>query len=81
VILRFVHEHPQHPVDLVLRVLGIASSTFYGWVKQAKQPSVRRVTDEGLLVEIVDIHTCSGGTYEAPRVHAMPRPPGHHGRP
>jgi hypothetical protein len=24
------------------------------------------VTDEGLLAEIVDIHTCSGGTYEAP---------------
>jgi putative transposase len=73
VILRFVREHPQHPVDLVLRVLGIAASTFYGWLKQAKQPSARRLADEQLLAEIVDIHTSSGGTYGAPRVHAMLR--------
>jgi transposase InsO family protein len=73
VIVRFVNNHPQHPVDLVLRVLGIASSTFYGWLKQAKQPSARRVADEQLLAEIVDIHTSSGGTYGAPRVHAMLR--------
>lgn len=71
--MRFVREHPQHPVDLVLRVLGIASSTFYGWLKQAKQPSARRVADDGLVAEIVDIHTCSGGTYGAPRVPAMLR--------
>ncbi|HZP52491.1 IS3 family transposase [Actinocrinis sp.] len=71
--MRFVNEHPQHPVDLVLRVLGIASSTFYGWRKQAKHPSARRLADEGLLAEIVEIHTCSGGTYGAPRVHAMLR--------
>ncbi|MEV6899662.1 IS3 family transposase [Amycolatopsis sp. NPDC051372] len=72
-MMRFVNEHPQHPVDLVLRVLGIASSTFYGWLKQAKQPSARRVADDGLVAEIVDIHTCSGGTYGSPRVHAMLR--------
>lgn len=71
--MRFVDEHPQHPVDLVLRVLGIASSTFYGWIKQAKQPSARRLADEQLLAEIVDIHTSSGGTYGSPRVHAMLR--------
>ncbi|PFX02158.1 hypothetical protein CJ469_02603 [Nocardia farcinica] len=29
--MRFVSEHPQHPVELVLRVLGIASSTYYSW--------------------------------------------------
>lgn len=71
--MRFVNEHPQHPVALVLRVLDIASSTFYGWLKQAKHPSARRGADEGLLAEIVEIHTCSGGTYSAPRVHAMLR--------
>lgn len=71
--MRFVNEHPQHPVDLVLRVLDIASSTFYGWLKQAKHPSARRGADEGLLAAIVEIHTCSGGTYSAPRVHAMLR--------
>ncbi|UIJ61186.1 IS3 family transposase [Amycolatopsis acidiphila] len=39
----------------------------------AKQPSARRLADERLLAEIVEIHTCSGGTYGAPRVHAMLR--------
>ncbi|MEV0299179.1 IS3 family transposase [Nocardia sp. NPDC050710] len=66
-------EHPEHPVELVLRVLGIASSTFCGWLKQARRPSARRLADEELLAEIVDVHTSSGGTYGAPRVHAMLR--------
>lgn len=68
--MRFVKEHPQHPVELVLRVLGIASSTYYGWVERARNPSSRRLQDEQLLAEIVDIHTSSGGTYGSPRVHA-----------
>ncbi|MGV9610902.1 IS3 family transposase [Nocardia xishanensis] len=71
--MRFVKDHPQHSVELVLRVLGIASSTFYGWLAQAKTPSQRRLADEQLLAEIVDIHTSSGGTCGSPRVHAMLR--------
>ncbi|MGV9681048.1 IS3 family transposase [Nocardia sp. NPDC003482] len=71
--MRFVKDHPQHSVELVLRVLGIASSTFYGWLAQAKNSSRRRLADEQLLAEIVDIHTSSGGTYGSPRVHAMLR--------
>ena len=70
-IVRFVNEYPQHPVELVLRVLGIASSTYYGWLRQAKAPSRRNLVDQELLAEIVDIHTSSGGTYGSPRVHAM----------
>ncbi|MEV4154750.1 IS3 family transposase [Nocardia salmonicida] len=69
--MAFVSEHPQHPVELVLRVLGIASSTYYGWLQQAKMPSRRQLADQELLVEIVDIHTSSGGTYGSPRVHAI----------
>ncbi|WP_425300784.1 IS3 family transposase [Nocardia wallacei] len=53
-------------------MLGIASSTFYGWLQQAESPS-RRLADEQLLAEIVDIHTSSGGTYGSPRVHTMLR--------
>ncbi|MFI2478752.1 IS3 family transposase [Nocardia xishanensis] len=51
----------------------IASSTYYGWLKQARQPSARQRGDEELLAEIVDIHTSSGRTYGSPRVHAMLR--------
>lgn len=68
--MRFVKEHPQQPVELVLRVLGIASSTYYGWVERARNPSSRRLQDEQLLAEIIDIHTSSGGIYGSPRVHA-----------
>ncbi len=71
VIMRFVSEHPQHPAELVLRVLGIASSTYYGWLRQPQAPSRRRLADQELLAEIVDIHTSSGGTYGSPRIHAM----------
>ncbi|MEU4711148.1 IS3 family transposase [Nocardia salmonicida] len=69
--MAFVSEHPQHPVELVLRVLEIASSTYYGWLQQAKMPSRRQLADQELLAEIVDIHTSSGGAYGSRRVHAM----------
>ncbi|WP_174189424.1 IS3 family transposase [Nocardia barduliensis] len=61
----------RHPVELVLRVLGIASSTYYWWCNRLERSSARQIADEELLVEIVDIHTSSGGTYGSPRVHAM----------
>ncbi|WP_433574938.1 IS3 family transposase [Nocardia brasiliensis] len=57
----------------MVRVLGIASSTYYEWNKRAAQPSDRHVEDEKLLAEIVDIHTSSGETCGLPRVHAMLR--------
>ncbi|MGW4325118.1 IS3 family transposase [Nocardia sp. NPDC004573] len=66
-------EHPQHPVELVLRVLGIASSTFHGWLQRAKNPPKRHLADEELTGQIVGIHTGSGGTYGSPRVGQMLR--------
>lgn len=48
---------------LLLRVLDIESSTFYGWVKQAAQPC--DLVDLGLLSNIHDIWTASGQTYRA----------------
>ncbi|MBP2334698.1 IS3 family transposase [Saccharothrix coeruleofusca] len=60
-------------VEPILRVLGIASSTYYGWVQRQTDPSPRQRQDEELVAEIVDIHTTSGGTYGSPRVHATLR--------
>ncbi|MBF6254041.1 IS3 family transposase [Nocardia farcinica] len=68
--MRFVKDS-QHPVELVLRVLGISSSTYYWWCKRLEQPSARQIADQALPAEIVDIHTSSGGTHGSPRVHAM----------
>ncbi|MEV6233624.1 IS3 family transposase [Saccharopolyspora shandongensis] len=60
-------------VEPVLRVIGIAPSTFYGRVKRAADPPARQRADEALTAEIVDVHTVSGGTYGSPRVHATLR--------
>lgn len=60
-------------VEPILRVLGIASSTYYGWVQRQTDPAPRQRHDEELVAEIVDIHTTSGGTYGSPRVHATLR--------
>jgi putative transposase len=57
-------------VDPILRVLGVAPSTYYGWLDQERDPSVRRRADTELLAQIAEIHQSSGGTYGSPRVHA-----------
>jgi hypothetical protein len=67
------------PVDLVLRVVGIASSTFYGWLEQAKRPSVCRLADRRPLAEIVGIHACSGGIYARAAGARDAAPPGRRG--
>ncbi|CCH32976.1 IS3 family transposase [Actinosynnema sp. NPDC047251] len=60
-------------VEPVLRVLGIASSTYHGWVRRQAEPPRRRRDDETITAEIVDIRTASGGTYGSPRVHQVLR--------
>jgi putative transposase len=65
------HLRDRFGVDPVLRVLGIAPSTFYGWLAQDRNPSARRRVDAQVLAEIAEIHDRSGGTYGSPRVHAV----------
>jgi putative transposase len=70
--MTFVAAHrDRFGVEPILRVVGIAVSTFYGWQAQAAHPSRRAVDDRALLGRIRAIHTRSGGTYGAPRVHAQ----------
>jgi hypothetical protein len=67
----FVNEHrDRYAVALLLRVLDIEPSTYYGWVSRAQQPCDRELVDRGLLSNIYDIWTTSGGTYGADRVHS-----------
>lgn len=58
-------------VAAVLKVLGVAASTYYGWLAQERDPSPRRRSDADLLGEITEIHQLSGGTYGSPRVYAV----------
>jgi putative transposase len=72
--MRFVDEHrDRFGVEPILRVLEIPVSTFYGWVDQQRHPSRHTLDDRVLLGKIRAVHTRSGGTYGAPRVHAQLR--------
>ncbi|WP_226367060.1 IS3 family transposase [Pseudonocardia sp. ICBG162] len=62
----------------ILKVLGVAASTYYGWLAQQRDPSQRRRADAELLEQIREIHDRSGATYGAPRVHAALRRRGRH---
>ena len=54
--MRFVDEHrDRFAVALLLRVLNIAESTYYQWIKQAEQPCDRDLVDLGLLSNIYEI--------------------------
>jgi len=72
--MRFVDEHRgRYAVALLLRVLDVEQSTFYGWVDQAARPCDRKLVDLGLLSNIHEIWTASGETYGADRVHQQLR--------
>ena len=60
-------------VEFGLRVPGIASSTYHGWMAPQVDPSRREREDEAVTAEITDIHAASGGTYGSPRVHQVLR--------
>ena len=67
--MMFINEHQgRFAVALLLRVLDIEESTYYGWVKQAEQPCDRTLVDLGLLSNVYEIWTRSGGTYGSDRV-------------
>jgi putative transposase len=70
--MTFIDEHSDRfAVALLLRVLNIASSTYYAWKKQAEQPCDRDLVDLGLLSNIYEIWEVSGFTYGADRVHGQ----------
>jgi hypothetical protein len=55
-------------VAVACRMLRVSTSGYYEW--RERPPSLRTVADQTLTVQIKEIHTCSRGTYGAPRVHA-----------
>jgi putative transposase len=72
--MTFINERrEQFGVEPILRVLGIAASTYYDWTARRRQPSRRQQADVILLDRIRAVYERSGGTYGAPRVHAQPR--------
>lgn len=67
--MSFIDAH-DFPVDLVLRVVGIAPSTYYDWRARAVSPSQRQLDDQRLLEQIDKIRASHefAATYGSPRV-------------
>jgi len=58
------------PAGLVLRVLDVPESTYYGWRARQVTPSRRELDDAALLEQILKIHAAHefAATYGSPRV-------------
>jgi putative transposase len=55
-------------VAVACRMLRVSTSGYYE--QRGRPPSLRAVEDEALSAQVREIHTCSRGTYGAPRVYA-----------
>ena len=77
--MRFVDEHRDgYAVVLLLRVLNVTASTYYGWRDKTVRPCDRAEVDRALLSNIYEIWVASGHTYGADRVHRRLRRDGIH---
>ncbi len=66
---RFIHaEQANFPITVLCRVLGVARSGYYGWLRRGV--SARQQADQALTERITVLHQGSRGTYGSPRVHA-----------
>jgi putative transposase len=67
--MSFIDAH-DFAVGLVLRVLGIAPSTYYGWRARAAVPSRRQQQDAELLEQILKVRAANefAATYGSPRI-------------
>jgi putative transposase len=68
--MSFLDEHPEHPVDLVLRVLSIPASTYYDWRARQASPSRRQAEDAELrkMIEKIRASDEFAATYGSPRM-------------
>jgi putative transposase len=72
---RFVaRERAGFPVRMLCRLVGVAVSGFYTWLRRG--PARREGADQGLRARVGAIFAASRGTYGSPRVHAELRAQG-----
>jgi transposase InsO family protein len=73
---RFIQSHEKAwPVSVMCRVLGVARSGYYAWLRRPE--SARKRANRALVVEIKAIHQKSRETYGSPRIHAVLRRKGY----
>jgi len=61
-------QQADYPIERLCRVMGVARSGYYAWLKADKTP--REMANQHLVQEIRAIHRESRGTYGCPRIHA-----------
>ena len=72
---RFIHEEQARaPLVLLCRVLHVARSAYYVWVRRGATARAR--ADQALTEQIASVHARSRRTYGAPRIHAALRAQG-----
>ncbi|HJX30178.1 MAG TPA: IS3 family transposase [Thermoanaerobaculia bacterium] len=68
---RFVAaERAAFPIRMLCRLVGVAASGFYAWLRRGSGPVRREGADRGLRARVGAIFAASRGTYGSPRVHA-----------
>jgi transposase InsO family protein len=65
-------------VKRLCRVVEVARSSFYHWVKTAPERAARAAAEDELAARIRKVHTESDGTYGSPRITAELRDKGLH---
>ena len=72
---QFIAEHRQeYPISTMCRVLEVAVSGFYAWLRRA--PSRRSQANTGLGERITRIYHANRQVYGSPRIHAVLRAEG-----
>src|SRR5918998_3376579 len=68
---RFVAaERAAFPIRMLCRLVGVAASGFYAWLRRGSGPDRREGADRDLRARVGAIFAASRGTYGSPRVHA-----------
>ena len=63
-------ERAAFPIRMLCRLVGVAASGFYAWLRRGSGPGRREGADRGLRARVGAIFAASRGTYGSPRVHA-----------
>src|SRR5690242_12711765 len=76
---QFIAEHrKEYPISTMCRVLEVAVSGFYAWLRRLGAPSRRSQANTGLGEQIVRLYHANRQVYGSPRIHAALRAEGEH---
>ncbi len=76
---QFIAAHQrEYPVKTMCRVLEVAVSGFYAWLRRLGAPSRRSQENTGLGERIGRIYEANRQVYGSPRIHAALRAEGEH---